>query len=364
MAPPTFKELLASARSTAVHLEMRDAYMPDPAFDAWLGGSREDHLTEDEDFQTWLEWVRETTARGVAVRRARVFSVPESDYIRWEHFISHANVAAGEDIRWLSRRDTTGIAFPGNDFWIFDDAQVLVQHFMRRRNDPRAVAGADHGPGCPGAVPQRVRGGVGAGRPARRLQADLARSAVATSPFPAVEEARRSLGVRLRDLRRAGGFKTARAFAARVGWSESKVSRIEHGITSPSEDDLRAYTEHSGAQQDYEDLVATASSIQEMYVEWKRVFANGLTPVQEAALPRYERTRHFRIYEPGVIPGLLQTPAYAQALMGRIIDFWGIPDDAEQAAEVRAVRKAGVLRDSRPPVRRRRGRDRAAGPLR
>ncbi|WP_327733407.1 helix-turn-helix domain-containing protein [Streptomyces nojiriensis] len=169
---------------------------------------------------------------------------------------------------------------------------------------------------------------------------------MATSPFPAVEEARRSLGVRLRDLRRAGGFKTARAFAARVGWSESKVSRIEHGITSPSEDDLRAYTEHSGAQQDYEDLVATASSIQEMYVEWKRVFANGLTPVQEAALPRYERTRHFRIYEPGVIPGLLQTPAYAQALMGRIIDFWGIPDDAEQAAEVRAVRKAGVLRDA------------------
>ncbi|MFE3786187.1 Scr1 family TA system antitoxin-like transcriptional regulator [Streptomyces goshikiensis] len=28
---------------------------------------------------------------------------------------------------------------------------------------------------------------------------------------------------------------------------------------------------------------------------------------------RCERTRHFRIYEPGVIPGLLQTPAYAKA---------------------------------------------------
>nr|WP_308299827.1 Scr1 family TA system antitoxin-like transcriptional regulator [Streptomyces sp. CJ_13] len=45
--------------------------------------------------------------------------------------------------------------------------------------------------------------------------------------------------------------------------------------------------------------------------------------MQEAALPRYERTRHFRIYEPGVIPGLLQTPAYAKALMGRIINFAG-----------------------------------------
>ncbi|WP_328793127.1 MULTISPECIES: DUF6879 family protein [unclassified Streptomyces] len=32
-------------------------------------------------------------------------------------------------MRWLSRRDTAGIAFPGNDFWIFDDAQVLIQHF-------------------------------------------------------------------------------------------------------------------------------------------------------------------------------------------------------------------------------------------
>ncbi|WP_328786342.1 MULTISPECIES: Scr1 family TA system antitoxin-like transcriptional regulator [unclassified Streptomyces] len=81
-----------------------------------------------------------------------------------------------------------------------------------------------------------------------------------------------------------------------------------------------------------------------MYVEWKRVFGNGLMPVQEAALPRYERTRHFRIYEPDVVPGLLQTPAYARALMGRVIAVWGIPDDAEQAAEVLAVRKAAVLR--------------------
>lgn len=169
---------------------------------------------------------------------------------------------------------------------------------------------------------------------------------MAASSFPAVEEARRSLGLRLRDLRRAGGFKTARAFAARAGWSESKVSRIEHGITSPSEDDLRVYAEHSGAPHNYLDLLAAASSIEEMYVEWKRLFGNGIAPVQEAALPRYERTRHFRIYEPGVIPGLVQTPAYAAALMGRIIGFWGIPDDAEQAAEVRAVRKAAVLRDA------------------
>ncbi|MGW2587750.1 helix-turn-helix domain-containing protein [Streptomyces virginiae] len=169
---------------------------------------------------------------------------------------------------------------------------------------------------------------------------------MAASPFPAVDEARRSLGVRLRELRRAAGFKTARAFAARAGLSESKVSRLETAVSSPTEEDLLAYAEHCGAPEDYADLLATASSIEEMYVEWRRVFGDGLAPVQEAALPRYERTRHFRVYEPGVVPGLLQTPAYARALMARIIDFWNIPDDAEQAAEVRAVRKAAILRDA------------------
>ncbi|MFD8789324.1 DUF6879 family protein [Streptomyces vinaceus] len=129
MATPRFKDLLASARVSAVHLEMRDSYMPDPAFDAWKAGSREDHLVGDEDFQMWLGWVRDATNRGVRVRRARVFSTPESDYIRWEHFISDANVKAGEEIRWLSRRKAMDIAFPGNDFWVFDNEKVLVLNF-------------------------------------------------------------------------------------------------------------------------------------------------------------------------------------------------------------------------------------------
>ncbi|MBW5485130.1 DUF5753 domain-containing protein [Streptomyces bambusae] len=167
-----------------------------------------------------------------------------------------------------------------------------------------------------------------------------------STPLAAVAEARKALGGRLRDLRRQAGFATARAFAARAGWSEAKVSRIEHGKTTPGEDDLRMYARLSGDPAVYADLYAAAAHIEEMYVEWSRVHQAGLAPVQEAAVPQYERTRHFRIYEPGVIPGLLQTPAYAKAIMGRIIDFWGIPDDAGQAADVRTRRKAAVLRDA------------------
>ncbi|MBW5485129.1 DUF6879 family protein [Streptomyces bambusae] len=129
MSAPSFEELLSSARHSAVHLEMRDGYMAEPALDAWKAGSRADHLAEDEDFQQWLGWVRDATERGVRVRRARVFSTPESDYIRWEYFISDANAAAGEEIRWLPRRQATDIAFPGNDFWVFDSRTVVVLHF-------------------------------------------------------------------------------------------------------------------------------------------------------------------------------------------------------------------------------------------
>ncbi|MFI0912462.1 DUF6879 family protein [Streptomyces abikoensis] len=130
MAVPTFEELLASAQRSAIHLEMRDGYMPsDPAFAAWKEGKLTDPVGGDADFQQWLDWVSAAASRGVEFRRARVFSVPESDYIRFEHFSSAANIKAGEDVRWLPRRQATDIAFPGNDFWVFDNELVLVLHF-------------------------------------------------------------------------------------------------------------------------------------------------------------------------------------------------------------------------------------------
>ncbi|MER5727801.1 DUF6879 family protein [Streptomyces sp. NPDC002138] len=126
---PTFEELLSSAQHSAVHLEMRDGYMPDPGLDAWKAGERNRREDNDENEWPWLRWVREATGRGVRIRRARVFSVPESDYLRFEHHISDANVRAGEEIKWLPRRRATDIAFPGNDFWVFDGSLALILHF-------------------------------------------------------------------------------------------------------------------------------------------------------------------------------------------------------------------------------------------
>ncbi|WP_198664151.1 DUF6879 family protein [Jiangella endophytica] len=125
-----FIDALAKAQHSAVHLEMRDSYMlDDPEFIAWQNGKRLDPADRESWWRPFLDIVTETIARGVVMRRARIVSEPISDYIRYEYDITFTNVAAGERVRWLPRRQATNLALPGNDFWLFDDSVALVNHF-------------------------------------------------------------------------------------------------------------------------------------------------------------------------------------------------------------------------------------------
>ncbi|MFG3224145.1 DUF6879 family protein [Kitasatospora sp. NPDC048194] len=129
---PDFFELLEEARHSAVHLEMRDAYgVGDESedFDRWVTSGKRDSDPTSPYWAPWVSVISETVARGVKVRRARIVSEPVTDYIRWEHAGSVVNIAAGEEIRWLPRRLASGIALPGNDFWLFDEKIVLFNHF-------------------------------------------------------------------------------------------------------------------------------------------------------------------------------------------------------------------------------------------
>jgi hypothetical protein len=124
---PPFGELIAATTSSALHLEMRDAYTPsDPEFLDWKAGRpRAAPVSPD-----WYDLVREHTARGVRFRRARVVSEPISDFIRFEYESTGGlNIAAGEEVRWLPRRRTSDLCLPGNDFWLFDDRLIRFHHF-------------------------------------------------------------------------------------------------------------------------------------------------------------------------------------------------------------------------------------------
>lgn len=123
----SFTERLQAAQRTAFHLEMRDSYTPDdPTYLSWTRG---EHLDMAEFFRPWTELVQAAVGRGVIMRRARIVSEPVTDYIRFEHATTPLNLAAGEEVRWLPRRQASDIALPGNDFWILDGELVRFGHF-------------------------------------------------------------------------------------------------------------------------------------------------------------------------------------------------------------------------------------------
>lgn len=126
--PPDFDRLLRSVTRSAVHLEMRDDYgASSQAFAAWRERRPYDRSGPDA---AWHELVGSVIQRGAVVRRARIISEPASDYIRFEYEVTPAaNLAAGEQVRWLPRQKASDLALPGNDFWLFDGTAVLFNYF-------------------------------------------------------------------------------------------------------------------------------------------------------------------------------------------------------------------------------------------
>ena len=119
-----FERLLTTFDRESIHLEARDSYgtaIELPYMAKWEADEPDDL----EWLQDWCATLRKHVASGKAVRRARVVSEPLSDYQRWSYSIAHPMVDAGEDIRWVPRRLVSSIAFPGNDFYLFDDRLVV-----------------------------------------------------------------------------------------------------------------------------------------------------------------------------------------------------------------------------------------------
>src|SRR5580698_6443228 len=162
-----------------------------------------------------------------------------------------------------------------------------------------------------------VRGCLGTCHPARRLPADLSRPRVAISPSSSVQRARQELAERLRELRLDAGL-TARALSAAAGWHEAKTSRIEAAKQAPSENDLSTWCRVCGVTGLAVDLIAASRAADSMYTEWRRMHRTGLRREQVARRSLYERTRTFKVYVSTVMPGFLQTPGYAKALMSAI----------------------------------------------
>lgn len=157
------------------------------------------------------------------------------------------------------------------------------------------------------------------------------------SPSSSAQAARERVARQLRALREAAGLPGHR-LADRCGWHKSKVSRIENAKTRPSDDDIRAWCAACGAGREASDLIAASRAADSMYFRWQQAHREGMRRVQDEALQQYTEARLCRIYSSTVMPGVVQTRAYATALMTAITRFQGTPDDVADAVEARVAR--------------------------
>jgi hypothetical protein len=83
----------------------------------------------------------------------------------------------------------------------------------------------------------------------------------------------------------------------------------------------------------------TARTIESMYVEWRRALRFGMKHSQQARNALHERSSLVRVYEPGLVPGLFQTAAYATNVLARAIEFNEVPNDVDEAVAARLDRQ-------------------------
>jgi hypothetical protein len=160
---------------------------------------------------------------------------------------------------------------------------------------------------------------------------------VALSPSSSVQRARQELADRLREIRLDAGL-TARALSAKARWHEAKTSRIESAKQPPSEADIISWCDVCRAPGRAVDLIAASRAADSAYVEWRRLNRTGMRHLQENKRPLYERTTSFKVYVSTLVPGLVQTPGYARALLSSIIAFRETPNDVEDAVAARVSR--------------------------
>jgi transcriptional regulator with XRE-family HTH domain len=159
-----------------------------------------------------------------------------------------------------------------------------------------------------------------------------------TAGVTSVQQARQALGLRLRELRRHSGL-TGRELAGQLGWPASKISKLENGHQTPTDGDLRAWANATGAERVVAELVASLHTLESQHAEWRRQLRGGLRSHQVELARLDEKTKLFRALESTFIPGLLQTAEYARARFAQSIRVLKVPNDVDEAVRVRLQRQ-------------------------
>jgi transcriptional regulator with XRE-family HTH domain len=163
---------------------------------------------------------------------------------------------------------------------------------------------------------------------------------------PKVSPQRVALGARLQEIR-ASKFRSGAALARHLGWVQTRVNKLEHGYQLPSPEDLDAWVAATESGPDVRaELGNLLTQARIQYSSWAEVYRSGGIADRQADIAMEEAGAEIlRGYQPSMIPGLLQTVAYARELLtipGGVVLTGATPDRIEALIAER-VKRQGLL---------------------
>jgi transcriptional regulator with XRE-family HTH domain len=165
---------------------------------------------------------------------------------------------------------------------------------------------------------------------------------------------RRRLGAELRRLRSGAGLHLDQV-AVQLQCSTSKISRLETGKGIPKAADVRALIRIYGVASDTERGMLLRLVRESRTEGWWESYTDGLAPerfvldVQQRYTALEAEAKVIRSYDPAILHGLLQVPAYTQAVMELLLPNHS-PHEIEQLVELRARRRE-ALTVRNPPLK-------------
>jgi hypothetical protein len=132
------------------------------------------------------------------------------------------------------------------------------------------------------------------------------------------------LARRLRELRTAA-FPSGSALARRLiadypdgTWHQTRVSKIEIGQQRPTDRDIEQWVVATGATNDQkQELFELLSASRVEYATFGQLYRRhgGALAGQATAAALDAETTHLAYFQPAMVPGLVQTPAYAREVL-------------------------------------------------
>nr|WP_231859087.1 helix-turn-helix transcriptional regulator [Actinoplanes missouriensis] len=157
---------------------------------------------------------------------------------------------------------------------------------------------------------------------------------------------RLQLGAHLRALRRAKGVTRDEA-GYRIRGSESKISRMELGKVSFKERDVTDLLKLYGVEDPAEHQRVLALAREANTPSWWHAYGDVLDTWFQNYLDLEQAAELIRTYEVQFVPGLLQTDAYARAVI-RLGHDHADPGEIDRRARLRMARKQVLARPDAP----------------